>query len=279
MSMNSATIVGPRLTGLRKFGLNPGVQLAIKQALVALSLILLWQLALVFKLMPPAGMPYPLPTFQRLGALLLTGSYWTAVFNTMLGWFIGMTLSAMVAIPLGVIIGLNGFLVQSTRFTIDFMRTVPPVALLPVMLLLLGPSLSMKLALIISGSVWPLLIQSIYAAGQLDNVQRDAARSFRFNRWVRIRYLIVPSVTPFMSTGIRIAATISLLLSITAEYIGGAPGIGFQLGQAEMNGVLTDMYAYILTAAALGVALNIGFIKLQKIVLWWHPSVRAGGKS
>lgn len=65
---------------------------------------------------------------------------------------------------------------------------------------------------------------------------------------------------------------------ITAEYIGGAPGIGFELGQAEINGVLTDMYAYILTAAVLGVALNMGFIKLQKSLLWWHPSVRSGAR-
>jgi ABC-type nitrate/sulfonate/bicarbonate transport system permease component len=185
-----------------------------------------------------------------------------------------MAISVLLAVPLGVAIGLNRFLSDSTRFTIDFLRTVPPVALLPVVLLLLGPTLPMKVTLIVVGTLWPMLIQSIYAASQIDPVLRDAARSFRLSRRHRIRFLLLPSVAPFVATGLRIAATVSLLLSVTGEYIGGAPGLGAALGSAELAGNLPEMYAYILTAATLGVAINIGFIVLQRQLLWWHPSVR-----
>ena len=247
---------------------------AFEQIGVALACLLVWQLLVSFKLVPPAGVASPGEASARWLQLLTTTSYWVALGNTLLSWFLGMSLSVLVAVPLGVMIGLSRFWSDSTRFTIDFMRTVPPVALMPVILLMLGPTLAMKLSLILVGTVWPVLIQAIYAASQVDAVQRDAARSFRLTAWGRVRFLLVPSVTPFVATGLRIAATVSLLLSVTAEYIGGAPGLGTELGQAEMAGNLPEMYAYILTAATLGVAINIGFISLQRRLLWWHPSVR-----
>ncbi|HSV58310.1 MAG TPA: ABC transporter permease subunit [Variovorax sp.] len=251
-----------------------GTRALVEQACVALGCLLLWQLLVSFKLVPPAGVAPPGPSLLRWFELLWTQPYWQAVGSTLLGWFLGMSVAVLVAIPLGIVIGLNRFLANSTRFTIDFMRTVPPVALMPVILLLLGPTLAMKLTLILVGTVWPLLIQAIYAAGQVDAMQRDASRTFRLTRWGRIRFLLLPSVTPFVTTGLRIAATVSLLLSVTAEYIGGAPGLGTALAQAEIAGNLPEMYAYILTSATLGVLINIGFIHLQRRLLWWHPSVR-----
>lgn len=247
---------------------------AIEQICVALACLLVWQLLVSFQLVPLAGVAPPGAAFERWAQLLTTMPYWEVLGSTLLSWFLGMLLSVLVAVPLGVMIGLSRFWSDSTRFTIDFMRTVPPVALLPVILLTLGPTLAMKLSLILVGTVWPVLIQAIYAASQVEAVQRDAARSFRLTRWGRIRFVLIPSVTPFVATGLRIAATVSLLLSVTAEYIGGAPGLGTALAQAEMAGNLPEMYAYILTAATLGVAINIGFISLQRRLLWWHPSVR-----
>ena len=245
---------------------------------VALVFLLAWQLLVSFKFLPQAGVASPGEALARWVQLLATAPYWAALGSTLLSWFLGMSLSVLVAVPLGVMIGLSRFWSDSTRFSIDFMRTVPPVALMPVILLMLGPTLAMKLSLILVGTVWPVLIQAIYAASQVDAVQRDAARSFRLTAWGRIRFLLVPSVTPFVATGLRIAATVSLLLSVTAEYIGGASGLGTELGQAEMAGNMPEMYAYILTAATLGVAINIGFISLQRRLLWWHPSVRTNAR-
>lgn len=245
------------------------------QAGVALTCLLVWHVLVAWQWVPSSGVSAPLPALARWGELLLTTSYWQVLGHTLAGWFIGMAISVLIAVPLGVAIGLSRFLSDSTRFTIDFLRTVPPVALLPVVLLLLGPTLTMKVALIVVGTLWPMLIQSIYAASQIDPALRDVAQSFRLPRGHRIRFLLLPSVAPFVVTGLRIAATVSLLLSVAGEYIGGAPGLGAALGSAEQSGNLPEMYAYILTAATLGVAINFGFIVLQRQLLWWHPSVRS----
>src|SRR2546427_7264541 len=133
-----------------------GTRALFEQACVALACLLLWQGLVSFNLVPPAGVAAPGSSLMRWAELLSTQPYWQAIGSTLAGWFLGMSVAVLVAIPLGVIIGLNRFLANSTRFTIDFMRTVPPVALMPVILLLLGPTLAMKLTLILVGTVWPL---------------------------------------------------------------------------------------------------------------------------
>ncbi|MDB5862121.1 MAG: hypothetical protein JWQ76_5810 [Ramlibacter sp.] len=278
-------LIAPRPSPFARAGLGElrqrkasGRRALFEQVCVALACLVAWQLLVTFNLVPPAGVAAPGQSIVRWGQLVTTAPFWAALGNTLLSWFLGMAIAVVVAIPLGISIGLSRFWTDSTRFSIDFMRTVPPVALMPVILLLLGPTLAMKICLILVGTVWPLLIQAIYAASQVDAVQRDAASSFRLGRWSRIRFLLIPSVTPFVATGLRIAATVSLLLSVAAEYIGGAPGLGTALAQAEIAGNLPEMYAYILTAATLGVTINVGFIYLQRRFLWWHSSVRANAR-
>jgi ABC-type nitrate/sulfonate/bicarbonate transport system permease component len=274
MTSQASAFARTGLAPLRTPRRAAGLRGVLEQAGVALGCLLVWHLLVAWHWVPSSGVSAPGPALARWGELLVTATYWQAVGHTLAGWFIGMAISVMVAVPVGVAIGLSRFLSHSTRFTIDFLRTVPPVALLPVVLLLLGPTLTMKVTLIVVGTLWPMLIQSIYAASQIDPVLRDAAQSFRLSRTNRIRFLLLPSVAPFVATGLRIAATVSLLLSVTGEYIGGAPGLGAALGSAELAGNLPEMYAYIMTAATLGVAINIGFILLQRQLLWWHPSVR-----
>ncbi|MBI5439868.1 MAG: ABC transporter permease subunit [Deltaproteobacteria bacterium] len=259
---------------VRRGGLG---RLATQAAVVVLALAA-WQAVLALKLVPRWSVPAPAAVLARLGALLTEGVYWKAVAQTCWSWALGLGLSAAIGVPAGLAIGMSRFAMGSTRLVIDFLRTIPPVALVPLALLLYGPTLPMKLVLVVTGSVWPLIVQSIYASHQLDPTLRQVASSFRLTLRHRIRYLFVPSATPFVSTGFRVAATISLLLCITAELIGGAPGIGYSLGQAEIGGDLPEMYAYVITAGGLGVLINTGLLGAQRRLLWWHPSVRTGAR-
>jgi len=93
-----------------------------------------------------------------------------------------------------------------------------------VALLLYGATPKMAFALIVFGSVWPVLLQAMYGVHQVDPAMWDVARAYGLRRLDRLRFLILPSAAPFVATGVRLAATISLLLAIGAELIGGAPG-------------------------------------------------------
>jgi ABC-type nitrate/sulfonate/bicarbonate transport system permease component len=168
------------------------------------------------------------------------------------------------------------FVSQSTRFVFDFMRTIPPVTLVPLALLLYGPTREAVLLLVISGAIWPLLIQSVCAAQQQEALLSDVARSFRLTRRSRFLHIFWPSCLPFVMSGLRVTGTICLLLTVSGELLGGAPGIGTEIQQA-LNAVDNPrMYAEVIAAAFLGVAVNALLAVVRTRVLRWHPSIRGG---
>jgi ABC-type nitrate/sulfonate/bicarbonate transport system permease component len=216
----------------------------------------------------------PSAIIRALGALIPTGGFWSSTGATIASWAIGLAISLAVAVPVGLALGGSDLAYRMSRFTIDFLRTIPPVALIPLVLLLYGATPTMALVLIVFGSVWPVLLQSMYGVHQVDPVARDVARAYQFRRREVVRDVVLPSAAPFIATGIRIAATMSLLLAVGAELIGGAPGLGQSISAAEENGTIPQMYAYIVVSAVLGVLINLALLRLERRTLRWHPAHR-----
>lgn len=221
-----------------------------------------------------AGVPTPVQLVQTLSDLVLTGEFWSAVGSTLLSAIIGFALSVLIGVPIGLINGTLRPVERSTSFVIDFGRTIPGVAVLPIVLLLYGSTRTMVLVLVVFSAVWPILVQSTYAAQQLSPQIRQVAKAYRFDLKTRIRTVYVPSALPFIMTGLRISATISLLITISSEFLGGASGLGSRLFNTLTVNDTHTMFAYVVTSALLGVLLNVLLEAAQGRLLWWHPSQR-----
>ncbi|MCX6499401.1 MAG: ABC transporter permease [Arthrobacter sp.] len=243
------------------------------QLFAILAVLLIWQMAAVSPLVGDA-LPGPLQVATAMVGLWGTTSYWTAVLTTVKVWATGLAICTVVGIPLGLLIGISLNATRSTRWVIDFFRTIPTIALLPLVLLLFGPSMNMEITLIVLSAVWPLLIQSMYAVKQVEPVLKWVARVFRVSRRDRIRFLWAPSVTLLVTTGMRLAATIALLMTVSAEYIGGAAGLGKQLAASEQTFNRPEVIAYAITAGILGLGINMVIVFVQHRLLWWHPMIR-----
>lgn len=238
--------------------------------LIAIAVaIVVWQLGSLASVVAA-----PLDTGLALIGLAVTGTFWAAVGMTLLAAALGLFLAAVVAIPLGLAVGARRFALASSRLTVDVLRAVPPVVLIPLVLLLFGPSLSMQVSLIILGAFWPMFIQASYGIREVDPTQSDMARAFKLGRFRTFFLVTLPGSMPFLTAGVRISSTIALLIAVAAELIGGAPGIGQQIGFAQLNGQTAETYAYVLVSALLGVAVNTGVSALQRALLFWHPSIR-----
>ncbi|MFF1919808.1 ABC transporter permease [Streptomyces sp. NPDC058221] len=220
------------------------------------------------------GLPTPVAVWDQLVVLGETAQYWQSIGNTMTTTVVGLALSIAIAVPLGLLNGSDRRVTMSSQFVVDFMRTVPPIAILPLLLLVLGGTSSMSLVLIMLGAVWPLVIQSTYAMQQVSSQLKMVGAAFHLTLWERIRSIYVPSALPFLMTGIRIASVISLLMSVAGEFFGNVDGVGRDLYGALSNSDSVTMFVYASTAALLGMVLNIAIGLIQKRVLWWHPSVR-----
>jgi ABC-type nitrate/sulfonate/bicarbonate transport system permease component len=246
--------------------------LGIQTACVAV-LLAAWQLAVVSGAVPESEVTQPTAVAHRLWDMLATQEFWSAVGETAHTWVIGLLVSLVVAVPLGLLLGASTLLYRMFRVTIDFLRTIPPVVLLPLALLLYGAREQTALLLVAFGSVWPLLLQTMYGVHQVDPVSRDVARAYQLRRLDFVRSVLLPSAAPFVATGVRIAATMSLLLVVGSELLGGIPGIGAQIAVDQTSAAqIPSMYAYVVVATALGVAVNLLIVRLERRVLSWHSA-------
>ena len=218
---------------------------------------------------PPAS-----ETVAELGNQLTTGSYWTSVFDTLQGWALGLVIAAALAIPLGILIGSAPLLYRATRAVIEFLRPIPSVALIPLAILIYGTGLTSKVFLAAFASFWQVLMATLYGVKDVDPVATDTARSFGLSRFQRLSRVTLPSAVPYLATGLRIASAVSLILTVTAELVIGAPGLGRSINLARTGGNEELMYALIITTGVLGLLLNAIFVRAERRVLHWHPSQR-----
>ncbi|HIY85801.1 MAG TPA: ABC transporter permease subunit [Candidatus Yaniella excrementavium] len=201
--------------------------------------------------------------------------FWVAVWDTMVAWFLGMLIAVVSAAVLGFIIGSSPFLRKFTNSTIEFLRPVPSVALIPLAVLVFGVGIESALLLIVYACFWQVLIQVLYGVADVDVVAMDTAKSYGMGRLARVRYVVFPTALPYLMTGIRLAAAVALILAITAQLIIGTPGLGAEIARAQSGGAYMSMYSLVLATGMLGVIVNIVFRAIERQILSWHTSIRS----
>lgn len=206
----------------------------------------------------------------RLGDIL----FWTSVWHTIQAWGLGLVIATILGASLGFALGLSRFLREATQSTVEFLRPVPSVALIPVAVLLFGTSIESALLIIVYACFWQVLIQVLYGVTDVDPVALDTAKSYGFSPIDSLRFVVFPTALPFLFTGLRLASAISLILAITAGLVIGTPGLGSDIALARSGGAIEGLYALVLATGLIGVVINVGFRQVEKRLLSWHTSSR-----
>jgi ABC-type nitrate/sulfonate/bicarbonate transport system permease component len=245
-----------------------------------LGLVGLASFGLALELLPRLGAvpeQYLPPTSQILAELFAQARerpLWSAVGNTVATWGIGLGLAVVVAAVAGVVIGTVPLLRSLTASTIEFLRPIPSVAWIPVAIVLYGPVRAGTLLIVVYAAFWQMLVQALHGVADVDPVARDTARSYRLGPLARIRWVTLPTALPYLATGLRLAATVALILTVTGEVFVGTPGLGAEILRAANGGAVTQTYALVVVTGLLGVAANLLFRAVERLALSWHPSVR-----
>ena len=132
-------------------------------------------------------------------------------------------------------------------------------------------------AVILTGlsSLWLVLVLSIRGARAADPLAEEMLISFGVPLMARLRRLVLPSALPFIVTGVRIAASVALVVAITVELLGGMPGLGKNVQASLQNADKVGVYAYVIAAGLLGLIVNLLFVPVEDRLLSWHSSRRA----
>jgi ABC-type nitrate/sulfonate/bicarbonate transport system permease component len=234
-----------------------------------------WELLSRTGAIPERDLPAMTSTADELWSMVQTSHFWSAFGHTVLGWAVGLALATVLAVPLGIALGLSDFASHALRVPIEFLRPIPSAALIPLLFLTLGTSFKSEIFLATFGAFWPLLIQTMYGVRDVDPVAVDTARSFGVPPFERLYRITLPSSLPYIATGMRIASAVSLILAFTAELFMGTPGLGQELNYAQSYGLTTQLYALALATGVLGISTYLAFAAVEKRVLRWHPSQRA----
>jgi len=190
-----------------------------------------------------------------------------ASLGRMLTGFAG---AAILGIVLGLLLGRSSLAHDLTNPLVQFGRSVPPVVLIPVYFLLFPPGAPTQIALIITGAVWPVLLNTIAGVRAIDPGLLDAVRVLKVSRARRIAQVLAPAAAPAVLVGLRISFSIGLILMVVSELYAATDGIGHALISAQQSFDLPAMWAWIVLLAVLGNAGNAALATATRRVLARH---------
>ncbi|WP_162903809.1 ABC transporter permease [Leucobacter sp. wl10] len=232
--------------------------------------LVLWELISRLGIVSELSLPPASTVLERLAKELGRSATWTATAITLMQAVVSIVLCTVIAVPLGILIGRVPAVDRYTRSTIDFLRAMPGIALVPLFLLFIGATSEMVIFLASFAAIWPLLIQVIEGARSVEELALNMARGYRLSRGRQFFRVVLPATMPSIVTGLRLATTVALLVSIGAGLLSGAPGVGQLIAVANVNADGLGVFAFSLWSGVLGIAVLTVLRVTEGRLLAWH---------
>ena len=217
----------------------------------------------------------PLRTILGAFGSTWSGRWMTDVLPSIGRLLIGYAGAVIAGVALGVPLGGRPRLRAALEPALELFRAIPPPALVPVFMLLFGIGTPMKLLVIASGAVWPVLLNTIEGVRAVDEVLADTCRSYGITGLARLRVLVLRGASPQIITGMRQALSIAIILMVISEMFASSSGLGYAIVDFQRAFSIPQMWSGILLLGALGVVLSLGFGAFEARALRWYHGQRA----
>jgi ABC-type nitrate/sulfonate/bicarbonate transport system permease component len=234
------------------------------------ALLLVWEFIAQAGIVSPLIVPPPSKILQAFGSLVWSGQIPLQILASMKRAAAGYLLAALVCIPVGILMGCFDRLHDALAVIVEMLRPMPPPVMIPVAMLFFGLGDAMKISVIFFACAWPILLNTLDGARNIDRVLPRTARTFGLSPWRTMRRVILPACSPQIMTGLRVSLPITLILVMISEMVGSTDGIGYFILDAQRRFRVSQMYARMLALAMLGYALNQLFNLLHRSLLSWH---------
>ncbi|MFD9949519.1 ABC transporter permease [Nonomuraea sp. NPDC059023] len=237
--------------------------------------VLLWQWAAV-----AAGSPFFPPPGRIAGRVaelwfsepLLTERFWQdagpSVLRALTGWLAGAAAGVVVGLAAGRWKAAAGYVDPP----VNFLRSLPKPAIVPVFLLVFGSGDLMRIGLITFGCVWPVLLNTMQGVRSVDPMYLETARAFHIPPRTQLLRVVIPAALPKIFAGMRVTLSLSLILMVLSEWLLADHGLGHFLITAQRTFEILDVWAAIVLLGLLGYLLNVLFLAAERRVLRSRPS-------
>jgi NitT/TauT family transport system permease protein len=263
----------PARTGSRRWR-GPAALLgsAVQRGIAIVALLAVWETFPRLGLVDATFLPPLSQVLKAWWALAASGQLAQHVEASLVRSLSGFVLAIAVAVPLGLLIGWYRPVATLLTPVLELFRNTAALALLPVFVLILGLGETSKIAIILYGCAWPILLNTVSGVRTVDPLLVKSARSLGLSPLRLFGKVILPAAVPTIFTGIRLAGAYSILILIAAELVGAKAGLGYLITYAQFNFDVPDMYAGIITISAIGLVINQLLVALERRFSTWRTS-------
>lgn len=226
--------------------------------LTMLALVGGWEVLAVTGFLDFTTLPAPSAVAARAGDLVLGGDLVADLLHTVQVTLLGWLLACTLGVALGLVLGSWRQAWRWSMASLEMLRAVPPITLVPMALLAFGFSVRTELTLVVYASAWPVLVSTLEGVRGVRPELRDVARTLRLSRWTTLWKVVLPAAVPSIFVGLQLGLSLALVLAVVAELVGNPAGLGNGLVLAQLALRPEEMFVYFLTIGLLGIGLNAG---------------------
>ena len=233
-------------------------------------LAVIWELVSRLGILPSEFFPPVTTVFLELYRATISGEVLRAEWLTLARAGLGVFVAASVGISLAVLT--STFRTCDALFApiAEFIRPLPPAALIPISIFFLGIGPGLFLFTIALAAVWPIYISATNALGSVDRTLIETGRSFGCGRWATLWQIKFPNALPEIFTGLRISVGIALIATVVVEMLAGRGGIGYLLFETAFSLRVAEMFGIMIIAGLNGILFNFLVVKLGRVLADWH---------
>lgn len=236
------------------------------------ALIALWAGSALIT--PNRFFPGPARVMEAFVSTWLTDAFVVDVLPSLVRLALGIVLSIVLGISLGAVIGSFWVARSFLEPILEFFRAIPPPVLIPVLMLLLGITDEMKIVVIVSGAIWPVLLNTIEGVRAIDPVMRETAATYHLTRGSRVFSLVLPGAAPQIMAGVRQSLSVALILMVISEMFASSSGLGYRISYFQRNYLIAEMWSGIVLLGLIGIALSLIFQAAERVVLAWYHGLK-----
>jgi nitrate/nitrite transport system permease protein len=241
---------------------TPKTRKVIAPMITVLVLLTIWQL---FTLSPEANLPGPIKVVQQTWELIINPFFDKGGSNKGLFWQIwaslqrvmqGFALAAVVGVSIGIVVGTSELLFDAFDPIFQVLRTIPPLAWLPISLAAFQQSNPSAIFVIFITSIWPIIINTITGVQQIPQDYVNVSKVLQLSRKEYFLEVVFPATVPYIFTGLRIGVGLSWLAIVAAEMLIGGVGIGFFIWDAWNAANISQIIIALLYVGLVGLMLD-----------------------
>jgi NitT/TauT family transport system permease protein len=210
----------------------------------------------------------PMPTFRALFEILVEPTFWHSVYASLRRIVVSIFISAIIGLPLGVLLGFYEKLKMISYPPIQFLRMISPISWMPIALLIFQRFESAIVFLLIMATIWPIIINTTLGVTRVDSRWLLMAINQGAKNYQLIFKIIVPSTIPYMLTSLRMALGVAWIVLVPAEFLGISSGLGYLINDARDTMSYDRLMAIVIAIGIIGTILDSLIDLIQKPFQW-----------